>query len=109
LEIDLFIVRYEPSSEQEKPAWGVAGIKPTTRSIPAGQLPAGAIVGRNEFGQDRYSVCPAHGTTAEYIVVLDALPRKLPVQPGFATEAVLSRAVHSANHEGELNLTYHRP
>jgi phosphatidylethanolamine-binding protein (PEBP) family uncharacterized protein len=108
VEIALFMIRFNRRAGTESPAWGIAGLKPTTHFIAAGRLPAGTIVGRNEFGQDQYSVCPAPGTTAEYVVALDPLPRKLPLRRGFNVESALLQAVHAASEEGELAFHYRR-
>src|SRR4029077_5592078 len=51
---------------KEPLSWAVAGLHPTLKSLPPGTLPAGAIVGRNSFGQNRYSVCPPKGSGLQH-------------------------------------------
>lgn len=63
--------------------WAVAGISPTVRTITAGALPAGAIVGRNSFGQTRYALCPSDKVLPLVTIAVLALPRTLGLQPGF--------------------------
>jgi phosphatidylethanolamine-binding protein (PEBP) family uncharacterized protein len=105
-EIDLFIVSLVHL--EELTAWAVAGLKPNVHSISAGKLPPGAVVGRNSFGQTRYSICPQKGSTMPYIVLLFPLPRRIPVKPGFRGEALSRKAVETAEFEGHLEFNYKR-
>jgi phosphatidylethanolamine-binding protein (PEBP) family uncharacterized protein len=61
--------------------WAVANIKPSVNYIEATQLPHGAIVGRNSFGTLGYNMCPPKGALIS--IGIDALPREVPVKPGF--------------------------
>ena len=54
--------------------WTVSGIPPSTASIAAGQVPAGASQGRNTRGATRYTgPCPPSGQTHHYLFTLKAL------------------------------------
>jgi len=88
--------------------WAVAGLKPSLRSLPAGKLPAGAIVGRNGFGQVGYSLCPPSGSAVKYVAVLFALPRRIPVKRGFNAATLRTRALHTAESEGLYGFSYKR-
>jgi phosphatidylethanolamine-binding protein (PEBP) family uncharacterized protein len=63
--------------------WAVAGIGPSVESIAEGKLPAGAIVGRNSYGHNGYSLCPGSSPALVTIDVL-AYPRTLGLHPGFS-------------------------
>lgn len=60
-EIDLFLFNLAPVNGKLFASWAVAGLSPKLRGLSAGQLPAGAIVGRNSHGQAAYSLCPPKG------------------------------------------------
>jgi phosphatidylethanolamine-binding protein (PEBP) family uncharacterized protein len=107
-EIDLFIYNYVPIHEKLVPVWAVAGLKPTLRGIGAGEIPRDAVVGRNRFGQARYSLCPPKGRSVLYEVLLYAVPRRLPVKPGFDAEALTNRLQGLAKSEGSLQFSYKR-
>ena len=71
--------------------WAVLGLRPTTRAIPSGALPTGAVVGRNSTGQSRYSVCPPRGREVEYGVFVFALRHPLHARGGFSAVPVFER------------------
>jgi phosphatidylethanolamine-binding protein (PEBP) family uncharacterized protein len=87
----------------------VAGLKPGLRKLSSGRLPAGAVVGRNSYGETGYSVCPPSGQTSSYFVLVIPLPRRLPVKPGFEGQALSAKAVQVASHEGQMSFEYQRP
>jgi Raf kinase inhibitor-like YbhB/YbcL family protein len=89
-------------------AWGVAGLKPTLTGLAAGHLPAGATVGRNEFGQDRYSVCPPRGRTHNYFVFLYALPHRMAFKSGFDVNAAYVAAEREKLASGQSGFAYKR-
>ena len=64
--------------------WAVAGLDPALDGIAAGELPAGAILGRNSFGKDSYRLCPVASSVPILMSILViALPRMLPLHRGF--------------------------
>jgi Raf kinase inhibitor-like YbhB/YbcL family protein len=64
--------------------WAVAGIPPTTTSIPEGALPAGAVAGRNSAGKIGWGgVCGAKGQLHHVGFLLYALDHKLGLKSGF--------------------------
>jgi phosphatidylethanolamine-binding protein (PEBP) family uncharacterized protein len=109
VELDLFIFNSKPIKGGLFADWAVAGLKPTLRGIQPGRLPSGAVVGRNSFGQTRYSVCPPKGTNGEYIVLLSALPHKVPASTGFDPNLQAEKAVATAEFEGRTAFSYKRP
>ncbi|HUB75362.1 MAG TPA: hypothetical protein VL979_15190 [Solirubrobacteraceae bacterium] len=105
-EIDLFVVSLENGSEYA--SWAVAGIPAKARSLSAGRLPHGAVVGRNRFGRAGYSLCPRKGKTGTYTLLVDPLPRRIPAKSGFNPEQLLDQVIHTAEVEGELSFSYKR-
>jgi phosphatidylethanolamine-binding protein (PEBP) family uncharacterized protein len=73
--------------------WAVAGLSPSLQQIPAGKLPAGAIEGRNSFGQTGYNLCLIKGAS-HMLVSIDiwAVPHKLSLKPGFDPEQMIEEA-----------------
>lgn len=89
--------------------WAVTGLPPAVHGISAGTLPAGAIVGRNSFGDVDYSLCPLKGAPERqasitrrepFVVKVYALPHPLAAKPGFDAEALYREAAHSATAVG---------
>ncbi len=103
-EIDLFVFEVKGT----RPAWAVAGLRPGVHRLAAGTLPAGAVVGRNALGQNRYSVCPPKGLKATYVVRVFPLPRRLAASPGFNVDALFNRILHIATSSGLLAFSYQR-
>ena len=107
-EIDLFLFNLAPVHGKLFADWAVAGLKPTLHQLSAGRLPPGAIVGRNSLGQTRYSLCPPKGPGLHYAFLLYALPKRIPVKPGFDAEKLREKALHTAESAGLLGLSYTR-
>ncbi len=107
-EIDLFLFNLAPVNGKLFANWAVAGLSPKLRGLSAGQLPAGAVLGRNSHGQVAYSLCPAKGPAVRYAFLMYALPKKIPVSTGFNAEALREKALHTAASAGLLGLSYKR-
>jgi phosphatidylethanolamine-binding protein (PEBP) family uncharacterized protein len=99
-ELALFIVNFKPVNEAVFVDWAVAGLSPTSKGIPASTLPAGAIAGRNSFGQIGYSICPPKGTSETYIARLVALSHPLHPRYGFDAKALYLEAARAAKAVG---------
>jgi phosphatidylethanolamine-binding protein (PEBP) family uncharacterized protein len=108
VELDLFVYQFAPVNGKLAAAWAVAHLKPSLRRISAGQLPSGAIVGRNSLGQARYGLCPQKGRSVQYSLLLYALPRRIPVKTGFAPEALTNKVRETAEFMGALQFFYRR-
>jgi phosphatidylethanolamine-binding protein (PEBP) family uncharacterized protein len=108
VEIDLFVLQPYPVHGKLLAAYGVAGIKPDVRRLSAGSVPKGAIIGDNQFGKRGWSICPPKGSRAGYVVLLEPLPRRFPVRPGFDSAALLKRVFPSARFEGRTGFSYLR-
>lgn len=88
--------------------WGVAGLRPSSRGLSGGILPPGAVVGRNSFGETRYSICPPKGVSASYVALLFGLQHRTSAKPGFSASALAKTLLHSNVAEGFLGFTYKR-
>jgi len=105
-ELDLFLFNIQPVHGKLIANWAVAGLSPKLRSLPAGHLPAGAIVGRNSHGQTAYTLCAPKGPPLRALFLLYALPKKIPAHPGFVAEALREKALHEAKSAGLLGVTF---
>jgi phosphatidylethanolamine-binding protein (PEBP) family uncharacterized protein len=64
--------------------WAIAGIPPSTTSIPEGSLPAGAVAGTNSAGKVGWGgICGAKGQLQHVGFLFYALKRKLNLRSGF--------------------------
>jgi phosphatidylethanolamine-binding protein (PEBP) family uncharacterized protein len=81
--------------------WAVAGLSPSLHGLAAGKLPSGAIVGRNSYGRDAYSVCPSQGPEGVSIGVI-ALPRAISVHQGFAASTLATALAQPGARQGKL-------
>jgi hypothetical protein len=89
--------------------WAVAGLHPTLHGISAGKLPAGAIVGRNSLGQNRYTICPAKSDgVQEYVVALFALQHPIAAPRGFNADAFYKTVSNAAEYKGLAGFSYKR-
>jgi phosphatidylethanolamine-binding protein (PEBP) family uncharacterized protein len=87
--------------------WGVAGLKPSLRSLSSSHLPVGAIIGRNSFGKTSYSLCPAKNSANEhYAVLLFARTHGGTLKSGFSASALAEKLLHTRVGEGLLGFTY---
>ena len=71
--------------------WGIAHLAPhASIDLPAGAKPAGAVLGRNDFGSLGYrGPCPPSGERAHhYEITVYALSRPSMLKPGFSAGAV---------------------
>jgi phosphatidylethanolamine-binding protein (PEBP) family uncharacterized protein len=69
--------------------WAVGGIDPSSGGFAAGQLPAGAIVGRSSDGHVGWAgICPVKGKPQAVIVMVYALRHPLRLAPGFEPSKV---------------------
>lgn len=110
VELALFVLGTDGKSASKPPVyWGVVGLQPTLKGISAGKLPPGAIVGRNSFGQSRYTICPARSAgTRHYAAALLTLPRSVAAKPGFSANALFKTVLHTAEYGGLAVFAYKR-
>jgi phosphatidylethanolamine-binding protein (PEBP) family uncharacterized protein len=108
-EVAVFVVNVLPVNGKAFLDWAVAGLSPTLHGIPAGALPAGAVVARNSFGKVGYSICPPKGQHEIYLVRVAALPHPIPVKPGFDAQTFYETAERSSTNVGLTGGAYKRP
>jgi phosphatidylethanolamine-binding protein (PEBP) family uncharacterized protein len=107
--VAMFLVNLRPVHGKLFFGWAVTGLSPTSRGVPAGTVPAEAIVGRNSFGKVGYSICPPKGTVEEHFILrVVALPHPLPAKAGFDAEALYKEAESSAKVVGLAGGVYTR-
>jgi Raf kinase inhibitor-like YbhB/YbcL family protein len=90
--------------------WVVLGIDPELRSLPAGRIPAGAVLARTTADNAVYiGPCPPEGEVHEYLFTLFQLDRRLELPEGTPTKEALD-AIDEARlpGEGELRGTFGR-
>jgi Raf kinase inhibitor-like YbhB/YbcL family protein len=87
--------------------WALAGISPTTTSLPSGGVSGLVAPGRNSFGTLGYrGPCPPTGAKAHhYVLTLSALPAPSGLRSGFSADQLQSTATGIATLIG----TYARP
>lgn len=110
-ELVLFLNSFEYTAPNGGPLiyWAVAGLTPSSSGVPAGKLPASAIVGRNSAGQSRYNFCPAKGGEAkQYVMTVFALGQRIASKPGFSGEALYAAVKHAALAKGLTGFSYKR-
>lgn len=105
-ELALLVMNLQPVEEKLFFDWAVAGLSPDLDEIEAGQLPRGAVVGRNGFGKAAYGICPKGDET--YMFALFALPEKLSPAQGFEPLAFRKAVLDASGNAGILALSYSR-
>lgn len=90
--------------------WLVAGIPPATERILPGGLPAGAVQGRNDFGDTGYGgPCPPAGDEPHrYRFEVLAVDASLDVAEGFTRDDLAAALEGHAIARGELVASYGR-
>jgi len=90
--------------------WAIWGIAPDTESLEAGEVPAGALQGKNTFGHERWDgPCPPKGDGPHrYEFTLYALSAPLGLKAGASPEAVSDALASKALGRGRLVGTFDR-
>lgn len=106
-ELVLFAMSIQPVEGKLFFDWAVAGLSPELEEIEAGELPKGAVVGRNSFGKTDYEICPEGGSET-YMFTLFALPERLSPAAGFDPAALRKAVLDVSGNVGLLALSYTR-
>jgi phosphatidylethanolamine-binding protein (PEBP) family uncharacterized protein len=106
-ELALFAMNLQPVQGKLFFNWAVAGISPDLEEIKAGELPKGAVVGRNSFGKVDYELCP-EGSGETYMFALFALPKKLSPSRGFDPLTLRKEVTDTSGNVGLLAVNYTR-
>lgn len=104
-ELVLFVINIEPVNEALFFDWAVAGLDPSLDEITSGELPRGAVLGKNSFGRNGYSICPAKSPET-VIFALYALPRSLSAAKGFDPAALRKEVLEISANAGLLATSY---
>lgn len=90
--------------------WTLFEIDPVTDSLAPGEIPEGAVQGKNSFGKSGYvGPCPPEGDSRHrYVFKLYALKRPLTLGRAAAPSDVLAGIDETAIVGGELTATYAR-
>jgi phosphatidylethanolamine-binding protein (PEBP) family uncharacterized protein len=106
-ELILYAMNVQPVEDQLFVDWAVAGLDPGSEGIESGELPKGAVVGKNGFGTPGYSLCPSGGGEI-YMFALYALPQKLSLKRGFDAREVRHQILDVSGDVGLLPAVYER-
>lgn len=105
-ELILFMMNVQPVNEKIFFDWALAGLDPGSGGIEAGKLPAGAVVGKNSFGKDGYSICPPKGKSETFMLALYAVPKALGAKQGFDPLALREEVASLSRNSGLYAVSY---
>ena len=106
-ELILYAMNVQPVEGQLFVDWALAGLDPKLEEIGAGELPRGAVVGKNSFGKAGYSLCPTAAGEI-YMFALYALPQSLSLDRGFDAREVRKQILDASGNVGLLPAVYER-
>ena len=106
-ELVLYVMNVQPVQGKLFVDWAVAGLDPGLEEIEAGELPKGAILGRNGFGKAGYEICPEGGGEI-YMFAVYALPRRLAPPNGFDGREFRKEVLGVSGNVGLLPAVYER-
>jgi phosphatidylethanolamine-binding protein (PEBP) family uncharacterized protein len=108
---ELFLLAIDLSgSANDAIQWAVAGIPPSAGGLPAGSLPAGAVVGLNSAGKASWDgICGAKGQLHHVAFLFYALSHKLGLKSGFDPAVARNALKGSTLGTGLTLATYNRP
>lgn len=86
--------------------WAMAGLDSALEGLKEGEVPKGAVLGRNSDGQNRYSICPPAGAAETYIFAVYPVTKKLSPRPGFDPLALRKEATRLSESVGVEAVTY---
>ena len=107
-ELILYAMSVQPVEGKLFVDWAVGGLDPALQSIAAGELPKGAVVGTNSFGERGYEICPAPGSGEIYMFAIYALPQKLSPPKGFDARELRKAILDVSGNVGLLPAVYAR-
>lgn len=82
-ELVIFAVSVEPVSEKLFFNWAMARVDPSVTSVKEGEVPEGAVLGRNGDGTNGWSLCPKKSGPESYIFTVYAIEQSLSPEEGF--------------------------
>jgi phosphatidylethanolamine-binding protein (PEBP) family uncharacterized protein len=83
--------------------WGVAALPPSLRHISEGELPGGAVIGRNSFGRIGYYLCPQTRIRPAVVSITIVAPsHRRPLRRGFNDLKLLDESTGFTAHDGSV-------
>jgi phosphatidylethanolamine-binding protein (PEBP) family uncharacterized protein len=86
--------------------WAMAGLDPGLEGLKEGEVPDGAVLGRNGAGQNKYSICPSGGTLETYIFAIYPVTKGLSPKAGFDPLSLRKEATRLSDSVGVEAATY---
>lgn len=105
-ELVVFAASVQPVDGELHFDWAMAGLEPSLEGLGGGEVPKGAVLGRNGDGQNKYSICPAGGAAETYIFSVYPLSQSLSPKPGFDPLALRKEATRLAESVGVEAASY---
>jgi phosphatidylethanolamine-binding protein (PEBP) family uncharacterized protein len=97
-ELQLFVMNLAPVNGKLYFDYALAGIDPSLKGLKAGEVPEGAVIGKNSAGQDKYDLCPPGSNTEQVVFALYAVGKSLSPKTSF--EPLVTREQAIAASEG---------
>lgn len=104
-ELVLLALNLEPVNEAFFFDWAVAGIDPQLEGLASGELPQGAVQGKNGFGKNGYSLCPA-SRPETIIFALYAMPAPTGAKRGFDPARLREEVLETSGDAGIMAVSY---
>lgn len=100
VELAIFAMSVQPVDGKLYFDWALAGVDPTLQGLKPGEVPKGAVLGRNSAGRNGYSLCPAGSGSETYVFSVYALPSSLSPKPGFDPLTLRKQATRASEEVG---------
>jgi Raf kinase inhibitor-like YbhB/YbcL family protein len=105
-ELAVFVMNVAPVNGKIFFDWAVAGIPPSTTGMAAGEVPPGAVVGKNSEGKHGYSLCPPGSSGETYVIAVYALEQETHSKQGFDAAKLREEAPKISKSAGLLSAAY---
>jgi phosphatidylethanolamine-binding protein (PEBP) family uncharacterized protein len=106
IELVVFAVNLQPVNGKLYFDWAMAGIDPSLEGLKPGEVPEGAILGRNSAGQSKYSLCPSNTKPETYAFSIYAIEKGTAPKEGFDPLAFRKLATRTSANGGIAAATY---
>lgn len=99
-ELAIFAMGVKPVDGKLYFAWAMAGVDPSLSGLKAGEVPRGAVLGRNSAGENTYFVCPKGSEAETYIFSVYAISGGLSPKQGFEPLGFREQATRASKEMG---------
>lgn len=106
VELAVFAVNLQPVDGKLHFDWAMAGLDPSLEGLKEGEVPKGAILGRNSDGQNGYSLCPRDSKAEVYLFSVFAISKDLSPARGFEPLRFRVEATRASEENGIATVTY---